>query len=200
MIDRRLETSSPGVANLSDEVLVDRALADPYGFEALFNRYWDAIYRYCLYRLDQVEDAEDAASRIFLKTLAELPRFNTRLGTFRTWLFAIAHNEVANWHRRRARYRVDRLDLAEGIADPAPLPEDLAIHSTQIAEARRFLAALPDHYRRVIELRLAGLRDNEIAVVLGTTHGAIRKAQSRAIQHLRIEMGVAASGQEATDE
>jgi RNA polymerase sigma factor (sigma-70 family) len=49
---------------------------------------------------------------------------------------------------------------------------------------------LPDRPREVVELRLAGLTDREIAEVLGISGQAVRQAQSRAVAQLRIRMGV----------
>lgn len=203
MNGRRLPTRAPEYEDLSgtrDEVLVGRALIDPADFRLLFDRYWDAVYRYCLYRLDHAEDAEDAASHIFLKIYRELPHFSSLLGSFRSWLFSITHNEVANWRRHRARHPVGSLDLAESVADSAPDPEERAIHSIEMAEVREVLARLSEQSRRVVELRLAGLQDTEIAVVLGTSHAAVRKAQSRAISQLRVAMGVVMTGREVSGE
>ena len=198
MIGRRLGARSPGggglVADGDDSALLDRALADPHAFEPLFTRYWDAVYRYCLYRLDHREDAEDTAIQVFTKAYASLNRFSARQGTFRSWLFTIAHNEVANRHRQRDRHPGGSLALADAMHDPSPLPEERALVSLGIAEARGFLGQLPERPRRVVELRLAGLTDLEIAAVLGITHAAVRQAQTRAVVHLRNAMGVDATG------
>ena len=202
MIGRRLGARSPGgdglVADSDDLALLAGARADPHAFEPLFTRHWDAVYRYCLYRLDHREDAEDAAIQIFTNAYAGLGRFSERAGSFRSWLFAIAHNEIANRHRQRSRHPDGPLELAGGMRDPAPQPEECALVSLGIAEARGFLSQLPERPRRVVELRLAGLTDLEIAAVLGINHAAVRQAQSRAVAHLRSAMGVDVTGQEAT--
>src|SRR6188472_4658709 len=148
MIGRRFGARSPGgsgiVAESDDLALLDRALADPHAFEPIFARYWDAVYRYCLYRLDHREDAEDAAIQIFTNAYASLNRFTARSGSFRSWLFTIAHNEVANRHRQRARHPDGPLALAGGMYDPSQLPEEQAMVSLGIAEARGFLENLPE--------------------------------------------------------
>src|SRR5579885_114791 len=77
---------------------------DRTAFAALVERYWDRLYRW-LYRLTQDRHtAEDLAQESFLKALAGLSKF--RAGTnFNAWLFRIAHNTFANYHRSAARRR-----------------------------------------------------------------------------------------------
>ena len=61
-------------ANVEDRFLVAAAIENPRAFESLFTRYWDPIYRYCLYRMGNDEDAEDAAIRILTNAFNALPR------------------------------------------------------------------------------------------------------------------------------
>ena len=77
-----------------DAALVARAKADPRAFAPLYRRYVDPVYRYCYRRLGNREAAEDATSLVFARALAVLPK--CRDETFRSWLFAIAHNVIAN--------------------------------------------------------------------------------------------------------
>jgi RNA polymerase sigma factor (sigma-70 family) len=69
--------------------------------------------------------------------------------------------------------------------DTADSPEDLAIAATELLHITTLLARLPDLQREVVELRLQGLTDKEIAGILGKSHQAIRAAQYRALIQLR---------------
>jgi RNA polymerase sigma-70 factor (ECF subfamily) len=167
--------------------MVSRAQREPAAFAPLYEAYFDAVYRYCYHRLGDWGAAEDAASEVFTNALAALPRFRVdgRAGSFRSWLFTIAHNVVANQYRFHARRSFAALEAADELPDAAPLPEDAAL----AAEAHRMLLdvlmCLTDEQRRVVELRLAGLTDVEIARVLGRGHGAVRALQYRALVRLR---------------
>jgi RNA polymerase sigma-70 factor (ECF subfamily) len=161
--------------------LVARARRDRRAFAALYDRYLDAIYRYCYVRLGNREAAEDATSLIFAKAMDGLPGF--RGGTFRSWLFAIAHNAVADAHR--ATRPVETLDAAITIADPAPEPDELALRHDAGRAVREALRGLSPDQRDVVELRLAGLTGPEIACALGKSHAAIRITQFRAFARLR---------------
>jgi RNA polymerase sigma-70 factor (ECF subfamily) len=71
------------------------------------------------------------------------------------------------------------------VPDTAASPEDLALAAAQRREITSLLARLRSDEREIVELRLAGLRDKEIARTLGRSPGAIRTAQYRAVKHLR---------------
>lgn len=165
---------------------VERAKLDPVAFAPLYRRYLDPVYRYCYRRLGSREAAEDATSLVFERVLKALPTF--RGGSFRAWLFTIAHNVVANAYRAR---HVDRtLAEAAEVVDATPTPEDLALAGEAHRTVHALLRQLPDDQRRLLELRLAGLTDAEIAPVVGRSHGAVRVAQHRAVTRLRTLLGV----------
>ena len=68
---------------------------DTDAFEAVYDRFGDAILRYCQVRIDDPADAEDAAALIFSNAFAAFPpRDQTSL---RSWLFAIARNVIATY-------------------------------------------------------------------------------------------------------
>jgi RNA polymerase sigma-70 factor, ECF subfamily len=170
-----------------EALLVARAQRDPAAFAPLYDAYFDPIYRYCYHRLGSWEAAEDAASLVFTNALSALSRYraDSRSGSFRSWLFVIAHNVVAN-HRRAAVLRsVLPLADAGAVLDAAPSPEAAALSAEASRTVHALLGQLPPDQRRVLELRLAGLTDAEISHVLGRTHGAIRTTQYRAAIRLR---------------
>jgi len=160
---------------------VARAQADPTAFAPLYATYFDPIYRYCARRLGSHDAAADATSAVFANALAALPAY--RDGSFRAWLFAIAHNVVTNLHRadRPQHALTDALHIADG----APSPEELAVAGDERRSLGALLAQLPPEQRRVVELRLAGLTGPEIGQLLGRSHGAIKVAQFRAMARLR---------------
>jgi RNA polymerase sigma-70 factor (ECF subfamily) len=176
---------------VDEAALVAAARRDVAAFAPLYTRYLGPVYGYCLGSLGDREAAEDATSLTFVKALAALPRFDGR--AFRPWLFAIAHNVVVD--AARARQLHQPIGAAIDVADRSPSPEELAV----AAEAGRTIQAQLPHLspdqRAVIQLRLSGLTDQEIATVLGRSHGAIRTAQHRAVSRLRDLLGAAPVGE-----
>ena len=182
---RLIRTSAdavPDESEPSDAALVALARRDPEAFALLYRRYATSIYRYCDRALGDRGAAEEATQTVFLRALAALPRCRDG-DAFRPWLFAIAHNVIAD--TRRARRPVVPLDGALDVPDTAVSPEDLALAAVERREITSLLANLSAEERTIVELRLAGLRDKEIACVLGRSPGAVRTAQYRAVKHLR---------------
>lgn len=183
---------TPRSENDIDREIVARARLDPRAFAPLYDRYLDRIYRYCYRRLGNREAAEDATSAIFARALAALP--NYRDGSFRAWLFVIAHNIVVDTHRRR-RPEQPLADAYEPV-DHAPTPEEAVLASDARQSLHRMLDDLPADQRRVLELRLAGLSGAEIACVLNRSVAAVKMLQLRAMTRLRSELGVTARSRE----
>jgi RNA polymerase sigma-70 factor, ECF subfamily len=163
--------------------LVARAQRDRQDFALLYRQYLPQVYRYCYRRLGSHEVAEDATSQIFAQALAALPRFRDRGGTFRSWLFTIAHNVVAD-EGRRMRPAIS-LDVADTVAALAPAPDELVIRAEERQTIASLMRQLPPLQQQILELRMAGLTGVEIAAVLGRSHGAIRKLQYRTLVRLR---------------
>ena len=179
----------------SDEALVALALGDRHAFGLLYDRYVGPVYRYCHGRLDDREDAEDAASLVFTRALAALPTY--RGPSVRSWLFAIAHNVVLN---ARRDVHLDRpLGAVIDLVDPGPAPDDVVAAAERRHSVRQALVLLPEEQRRVVELRLAGLTGPEVAAALGRSHDAVRTTQRRALARLRVVLGIAPAEEEGRD-
>jgi RNA polymerase sigma-70 factor, ECF subfamily len=168
---------------------VRAAQRDRAAFGALYRRYLDRVYRYCFYVLGDHHDAEDVTERTFMAALAAIDRYRDEGATFRSWLFRIAHNQLANALRSRGRRHASSLD---GVAEPA-VDDDPAGFIGQAEESRhlrRALDALPDDRRQVVILRFAdGLTAREIGAVLGRSEGAVRVLQHRALRQLAEILG-----------
>ena len=176
----------------SDAALVTAARRERAAFAPLYLRYVDPVYRYCLRRLCSREAAEDATAQVFAKALAALPGYRENNASFRSWLFAIAHNVLVD-AGRSARPQ-NPLDESLPLPDPGMGPEEEALAAEGQREVRLLLASVPPDQRRVLELRLAGLTTTEIAAALGSSPGAVRASQYRAVKRLRLVMGLAPHG------
>ena len=176
----------------SDATLVALALHDRQAFGLLYDRYVELIFRYCLVRLRDREDAEDATSLIFARALAALP--TQRGGSFRSWLFSIAHNVVVDAQRGAS----PGLPITVLEYQPATGP---SLEEQAVADERREVVAqavtqLTGEQRSVVELRLAGLTGPEVAAALGRSHDSVRTTQRRALARLRTLLGITAELEE----
>jgi RNA polymerase sigma-70 factor (ECF subfamily) len=178
----------------SDDELVTAAQHALPAFEHLYRRYVNDVYRFCLHRLDSPEDAADATSMVFTRALGGIK--SCQSNSFRPWLFAIARNVVTDHYR--ALRPVDVLDETLEIADHQSGPEEQAISGDQRRSLVAAMRSLTEEQRSIIELRLAGMRANEIAVTLGKSRNAIDQMQYRAIARLRTLLAAPVAGLEET--
>lgn len=170
--------------------LVDEARrGDNDALAALFDRFYDGVYRFAYVRLGSVADAEEAASETFMQMVRSIKRFRWQGSSFAAWLFRIARNVVADEQRRRSRRgedlrsEVDHEALAPGADEPV-------VARAEAEEMRSMLATLPAEQRQVLELRFAaGLGTEEIAQVMDKSAGAVRIQQMRALEALRRGLG-----------
>ena len=181
-----LASSAPDC--LDEAAIVARAQGDPSAFAPLYQAYLIPVYRYCYRRLGNREAAEDATSLIFERALRALPAF--RGESFRSWLFAIAHNAITDAYRRRG---TESLADALAIVDPAPPPEQVALVADEQRLLATALALLPADQRHVIELRLSGLSSGEVATILGRSPQAVRALQLRATRRLQALLGISSA-------
>jgi RNA polymerase sigma-70 factor, ECF subfamily len=168
-----------------DAELVRRSQRDLDAFVELYDRYVDAVFRYCNRRLP-TDAAEDATSITFLNAMAAIPKMTPRqVESFRAWLFTIAHNAVIDQQRRRQHLPIDEIDLP-GVALSL---DDRAIFNDHRRQLSQAIATLRADQQQVIHLRLAGLEPHEIGEVMGKSPGAVRVIHHRAVERLRRIMG-----------
>jgi RNA polymerase sigma-70 factor, ECF subfamily len=170
---------------VGDAELVRRAQRHATEFGPLYLRYRDRVLRYCLYRLGELAEAEDATSTVFVHALHGIVSGQVDDASFRPWLFRIAHNEVVDRYKRRALRPETALAAAADLVDPGPSPEEAAMMIETLGRLRTLLGELPPRERAVLELRLADLTTAEIAAVLGMTEGSVWTAQSRGLAKVR---------------
>jgi RNA polymerase sigma-70 factor (ECF subfamily) len=193
--DLTTETVPDWMADDDDAAWAMRARTDRAAFGVLYDRYVDRIYAYCRRRLQTQEAAEDATSQTFLKALGAIARYQPEAGTFRAWIFTIANRVVIDSYRREKS--AASLDGIGDVRDLESGPEHVALDREASRELYALVDRLPEEQANLIQLRLAGLTDREIAGVLGRSYGAIRVAQHRAIKRLQ-ELATNASATKRT--
>jgi RNA polymerase sigma-70 factor (ECF subfamily) len=181
---------------VSEAELVTQAKHDQAAFGVLYERYAGKIYNYIYYRTGNHHDAEDLTARTFQRALSSIGRYKQRGAPFSAWLYRIAHNLVANWHRDRSRRRVIALDEVE-LSTPHNAPEPTAERN----EARRRLLAiirrLPPERQDLLILKFVERMSNtEIGRILGRSEGAIKSLYHRTLLALRDELEATAWGNE----
>lgn len=170
--------------------VVDRARHDLSAFGELYDAYFPRVYGYVAARLGSRSDAEDVVADTFVRALDALPRFEYRgPGSFGAWLFRIARNRVLDAYSKNRR--LDELDT-DSVADrPTSVGQPPEAAFERAEEARlihRLIRSLPPRRQEVVTLRFfAGLRNREIAVVLGLDERTVASHLCRALDELRTK-------------
>jgi RNA polymerase sigma-70 factor (ECF subfamily) len=187
------EAAEPEDALRAQRALVARAAAgDGRAIDALMASVQPGVVRYCRARLGRYQGgyglADDVAQEVCLGVLSALPRFSDQGRPFSALVFTIAANKVADAQRtviKSASVKVT--DEVPDVADSAPGPEQQAVAADLARRLSSLLAHLSDTHREVIVLRIAvGLSAEEVGTALGMTATAVRVAQSRALNRLRM--------------
>src|SRR6476646_4061163 len=193
-------TASNGIAPgagllgvLSDDRLARRAVSgDERAFAAIFRRYHQSLYRFCLGIVGDPQDAQDALQNTMVKVLRALPGEERRI-ELKPWLYRIAHNESIDLLRRRRE--TSEID-PELVAGGAGLGEEVEVRE----RLRRLLAdldQLPDRQRGALVMReLGGLDFAEIGAALGTSAAVARQT----LYEARLGLGRMEAGREMTCE
>lgn len=169
-----------------ESALVQAAQLDPLSFGELHSRYEARVWRYLRARTENEEDAADLTQQVFLQALDALPKYKERGLPFAAWLFRIARNAAADYHRRRRIHL--SWDLLPEALHPAAEgnPEGEALGRERALRLRSLLVALGPDKRELLALHfVAGLTMREIAPVVGKSEAAVQKALYRTLQALK---------------
>lgn len=170
-----------------ERALVERARRDPAAFRELYAAYLPRVYAYVAARLEHRAEVEDLVATAMLRVVEHLDAFEPRgAGSFAAWLFRITHNLLSDAHRERGRApALVPLDAAADLPDAGPSPDGAALQGEERARLRRLVGALPPRRQEVVALRFfAGLRNREIAAVLGLDERTVAAHLCRGLEEL----------------
>jgi RNA polymerase sigma factor (sigma-70 family) len=180
------EAGLPGEAGattaLSDPRLAQRAAdGDERAFAAIFDRYHQRLYRYCLALVGDSQDAQDALQNTMVKVLRALPGEKRQI-ELKPWLYRIAHNESIELLRRRRDVRPLNAEL---IAPGSGLAAEV-VSRERLRQLISDLEDLPERQRGALVMReLSGLDFPQIGTALGTSAAVARQTVYEARLGLR---------------
>ncbi len=172
-----------------DVILAQAAQGDRDAFGMLYERYIDRIFNYVYYRTGNVNDAEDLTARVFQRAMNHIVNYTDRGVPFSAWLYRIAHNLVANWHRDRSRRQEIPLSDAPLIAK-GEHPESNLVHTQQQESLLRLIRSLPAERQTLLILKFVEhLSNAEIGEIMGRSEGAVKSLYHRTLLSMRDQIG-----------
>ncbi|MBB3039665.1 RNA polymerase sigma-70 factor (ECF subfamily) [Hoyosella altamirensis] len=192
-------TPSPHLAmKLSDEDLSLAVAAagrgDRVALSTVLEAIRPAVVRYCRARVGIGErghvSADDVAQEVCMAVMTALPRYQDQGRPFMSFVYGIAAHKVADAHRSSARNRQDPTEDMPDFASGDDGPEDHALLSESSRRVQELLNSLSPEQREILILRvIEGVSAQEAAEIVGSTAGAVRVAQHRALAKLKKAMG-----------
>jgi RNA polymerase sigma-70 factor, ECF subfamily len=187
------------------ESLVGGAVAgDPLARERLLGEIHPLVLRYCRGRLGWQESvmgsADDVAQEVCLAVVNALPGYTLRGLSFRAFVYGIAAHKVTDAFRAIGRNRAE--PVAELPDSPQLLdgPEYRLLQGELTERLGALLHRLTPRQREVLVLRIAvGLSAEETAQAVGSTPGAVRVTQHRALNRLRRMLAAPAGADDGID-
>lgn len=178
------------MSEITDEVALAKAAdGDPEAFGVLYERYIGRIYNYIYYRTGNASDAEDLTSRVFHRAHAHISKYRNMGVPFSAWLYRIAHNLVANWHRDNSRHQEVPLEDNYQLHQKGDPPEAALVHNQESELLLQIIQKMPDDRQQLIILKFVEHMSNaEIGQIMGRSEGAVKSLYHRTLLVLRDEL------------
>jgi RNA polymerase sigma-70 factor, ECF subfamily len=180
----------PEIEFNEEEVLSLASQDDRDAFGQLYARYMDRIFNYVYYRTGNLHDAEDLTARVFQRAMNHIHNYTDRGVPFSAWLYRIAHNLVANWHRDRSRRQEIPLDDLPVLPTKGDHPERNLLRSQEQEALLKLIRRLPPERQNLLILKFVENMSNaEIGAIMGRSEGAVKSLYHRTLLALRDQLG-----------
>ena len=161
-------------------------------FGKIYDKYVNKIYRFIFLKVGSQEAAEDLTAQVFTKGWKRFKK-SQDIKNPSAYLYQIARAEIADHHRRRAKFQIISTEtnpiVNSQLTDPQPTAEENLGLQSDIEVLRLSLAQLNDDYQNVIIWRyLDELSFKRIAQIMGRPEGTVRVMVHRALKELREKM------------
>lgn len=170
---------------VSDEEWMQRlSVGNLDGASVLFERYQVRLYNFFLRLGYERVASEDLTQNVFERLLKYRQSYRNETA-FQSWIFQIARNVSADFHKKNRLKLSDfnGLDIITG-------SDESVLHQIQEVEnietLHQAMAKLPDDQREILVLtRFQNLKYSEVANILGCTESNAKVKAHRAIKQLR---------------
>lgn len=175
------------LSDAEEQQLITQVQKSPEAFRQLYRAYFPRIFAYVAYRVGSKQDTEDLVADIFLAVLRNIASFDYRgSGSFAAWIFRIAQNHVSQFYRQQQGRQEIALDDMPPIADGKLSIDGQIIIKERFQLLRKLIDTLTPRRQEIVRLRyFAGLRNQEIAQLIGIHEKSVASHLTRAIDDLQ---------------
>ncbi len=170
---------------VDDDALAAAARQDRRAYAELYQRHAPSVYRYMLFKVGHLQDAQDLTAQTFLAGLENIAAYRGR-ARFAAWLFGIARRKAADYYRRDHSRDSVSLDSLGDVPHPGQGPHEACEAVNDYERLAAALRRLSPERGEALALRVFAERPiSEIAELMDRSEPAVRMLVSRAIQDLR---------------
>jgi len=171
-------------------------------FQKLYDAFQPKMFRYLKHLVGE-DEVEDLTQEVFVKVHQALENFRGE-SKLSTWLYRIATNAALDRLRSPSFQRIAQHGLSDDLiekdeaevedrniwtGEETPLIEQQLVRKEMNECIQGYVEKLPENYRAVLVLsELEGLRNKEIAEILGVTLDTVKIRLHRAREKLKEEL------------
>jgi RNA polymerase sigma-70 factor (ECF subfamily) len=138
---------------VNEKFLIQQAKSDPTHFRALYDQYFEEIYRFIFRRVRELEISKDITQQVFLKALIGLDKYIYRDLPFSSYLYRIAANECHQFFRDSSKVRYVSIDSDIQASLITEIEPEQSTHDTDLSNLNEALKELSKDELLLIELR-----------------------------------------------
>ncbi len=163
-----------------------REAKEEMSLEELFQVYYRRVYNFIYYKVNHRQTTEDLLSLTFEKIIKNQGQYSGKKGSQEVWIFTIARNVVYDHFRKERKTAFSSFDeLPEPVSEEAS-PLSVILQGERKELLLRAIRALNDQEQTMVALKFGGgLRNQELATVLGMTENAVGVKLYRIMKKLR---------------
>lgn len=153
-------------------------------FDELYHRYWSYVFVVCRTRLDDTEEALDAAMEVFLRKWRAIDTYDPTRASFKTWLSRNAEKLCIDLLRKR-RTRGQSVPYTD---EAAPIDPDEAA-SPLLQQVSLCLRSMDPMDRQLVLMHeVEGYTWEEIAAVTNVSVWQVRMRVGRSLRRLEAQL------------
>jgi RNA polymerase sigma-70 factor (ECF subfamily) len=160
---------------------------DPQVISEIYDRYFPYVFGYVRYRLNDIAQAEDITSDVFMRLLEAVRKRKGPDSNIKAWLISTASHAVNDHHRKT--YRRPTEEINEFTPDLQATPPESSEQRERQRRIREAMTKLTSEQQHVIALRFGQeLSLEETAIIMKKNANAVKQLQLRALAALNRQV------------
>jgi len=154
-------------------------------FERYYRDSYKGVYNYIYARVLNRADTEDIVSEAYIKAARAFDRFDPSKAAFSTWVITIARNVMIG-KMRRGKHEVLAEDVSYDLDTVSTQDQYSGLEADQGAMLVKLLKLISEEDREMVILKYRdGLKNKEIAEILGVNASTVGTRLQRALEKMR---------------